>query len=85
MKLELVWTKKLARKFVETYLRDDGVFILRVVGKNSSDMVLTDLVVNLWKIFKDSYVPSKISNRSPGSEDTDYFRLNGDSTKENYV
>ncbi|CAG2217539.1 inx [Mytilus edulis] len=78
--------KKLARKFVETYLRDDGVFILRVVGKNSSDMVLTDLVVNLWKIFKDTYVPSKQSNRSPGSDDTDYFRLNGgDTTKENYV
>ncbi|XP_063438780.1 innexin unc-9-like [Mytilus trossulus] len=78
--------KKLARKFVETYLRDDGVFILRVIGKNSSDMVLTDLVVNLWKIFKDTYVPNKKSNRSPGSDDTDYFRLNGgDTTKENYV
>jgi hypothetical protein len=46
--------KKLARKFGDEYLRDDGIFVLRVIGKNSSSVILTDLVQHLFKLFKDS-------------------------------
>ncbi|GAB1597361.1 innexin unc-9-like isoform X2 [Argonauta hians] len=45
--------KKLYRNFADNYLRNDGVFVLRVIGKNSTDLVLTDLVKQLWKIFKE--------------------------------
>lgn len=45
--------KQLCRKFADTHLRDDGVFVLRVVAKNSNDMVASDLVYHLWKLFKD--------------------------------
>ncbi|KAL5006069.1 hypothetical protein ScPMuIL_017227 [Solemya velum] len=48
--------KKLCRKFADDYLRADGVFVLRVVEKNSTSLVLTDLVNELWTIFKDKIV-----------------------------
>lgn len=44
--------KKLCRKFAENYMRDDGVLVLRVIANNSSDMVVNDLVRELWKIYK---------------------------------
>ena len=43
---------KLARKFSDEYLRDDGVFVLRVVCSNSSELVLNDLVTELWNLFR---------------------------------
>ena len=39
---------KTARKFLETYLRRDGLFIVRLVGKNAGDMVAADLLHGLW-------------------------------------
>ncbi|XP_070186260.1 innexin unc-9-like [Littorina saxatilis] len=44
--------RKLFKKFVSHYLRDDGVFLLRSVGNNSSDIILLDLVKTLWTNFK---------------------------------
>jgi len=44
--------KKFARKFADEYLRDDGCFVLRLVAKNSSDILLADLIQELWKLFK---------------------------------
>lgn len=52
-------TKKLARKFADDYLRNDGIFVLRVIEKNSSGMVLADLVISLWKLFKEEYGTAK--------------------------
>lgn len=43
---------KLAKKFANEYLKDDGVFVLQVVGKNTSELVVTDLVNNLWNLYK---------------------------------
>ncbi|CAG2214609.1 inx [Mytilus edulis] len=51
--------KKLARKFADDYLRNDGIFVLRVIEKNSSGMVLCDLVISLWKLFKEEYGTAK--------------------------
>ncbi|XP_050418116.1 innexin unc-9 [Patella vulgata] len=42
---------KLCRKFADEYLRDDGVFVLKIVAKNSTEMVLKDLVLCLWKLY----------------------------------
>lgn len=78
--------KKVSRKFAAEYLRDDGVFVLRVVGKNSSDMVLTDLVQHLWTAFKENHC--KLPTRDEGSEPTEKDMMNGDAlhhTKDNYV
>ena len=57
--------RKLFKKFVSTYLRDDGVFLLRSVGNNSSDIILLELIRSLYTSFKkenmskdDAYVPT---------------------------
>lgn len=39
---------KAARKFTESYLRRDGVLIVRLVGKNAGDMVAAELLHGLW-------------------------------------
>ncbi|XP_067686921.1 innexin unc-9-like [Haliotis asinina] len=48
--------KKLFKKFVSHYLRDDGVFLLRSVRNNTGHIVALDLVNNLWNRFKDQHL-----------------------------
>ncbi|BFZ21900.1 hypothetical protein BsWGS_24939 [Bradybaena similaris] len=48
----------LFKKFVHNYLRDDGVFLLRSVGNNSSEIVLMDLIKELWDNFRKENRPS---------------------------
>ncbi len=42
----------LVEKFVREYLQRDGVFILRMVAKNSSDLIAAELVTRLWDQYK---------------------------------
>lgn len=51
--------KKLCNKFAESYLRDDGVFVMRVIAKNSTDLVVTDLVDKMWKLYKNKSQPTR--------------------------
>ncbi|ESN98968.1 hypothetical protein HELRODRAFT_95018 [Helobdella robusta] len=44
--------RKLSYKFAEKYLRQDGVFVLKLVAKNSTDLVVADIVAALWDHFK---------------------------------
>ncbi|CAL1530371.1 unnamed protein product [Lymnaea stagnalis] len=44
--------RTLFQKFVHHYLRDDGVFLLRSIGNNSSEIILMDLIKVLWSKFK---------------------------------
>ncbi|KAL3854757.1 hypothetical protein ACJMK2_014006 [Sinanodonta woodiana] len=53
LQLQNDFDKKLCYRFADYYLRDDGVFVLRVIAKNSTDLVIIDLVTCLWKIFLD--------------------------------
>jgi hypothetical protein len=34
------------------YLRQDGVFVLKLVAKNSTDLVVADIVAALWDNYK---------------------------------
>ncbi|XP_013415377.1 innexin unc-9 [Lingula anatina] len=43
---------KLVRKFITRYLRPDGAFILNLVGRNTNDIVIGELVAALWEKFK---------------------------------
>ncbi|CAG5135018.1 unnamed protein product [Candidula unifasciata] len=45
---------KLAKKFAHEYLKDDGIFVLQLVAKNTSEIVVTDLVNSLWSLYKES-------------------------------
>jgi len=44
--------RKLSHKFAEMYLRQDGVFVLKLVAKNSTDLVVADIVAALWDNYK---------------------------------
>ena len=35
-------------KFVRSYLRTDGVFILRLIGHNTTQLTVTEIVTRLW-------------------------------------
>lgn len=47
--------KKLFVRFVHRYLRSDGVFVLRMVAVNTSEILILDLMRHLWKRFQDNY------------------------------
>ncbi|CAF3382677.1 unnamed protein product [Rotaria socialis] len=44
--------RQLAREFVLHYLKDDGVFVTRLLSVNSSDLVVTEIINQLWTRFK---------------------------------
>jgi hypothetical protein len=46
--------RQLARDFVLHYLKDDGVFVTRLLSVNSSDLVVTEIINQLWIRFKTS-------------------------------
>ena len=41
-------------KFVRTFLRADGVFLIRLVAKNASDLTAAELISGLWKHYKEN-------------------------------
>jgi hypothetical protein len=41
-----------ARDFVLHYLKDDGVFLTRLLSINSSDLVVTEIINQLWLRYK---------------------------------
>lgn len=51
-KIERDADKKLSVKFVETYLRQDGVFVLRLVGHNTNAITVTEFVCSLWDNYR---------------------------------
>ena len=44
--------KKLCKRFVNLYLRPDGVFMIRLLSKNTNSIIVSELVAQLW----DNYV-----------------------------
>jgi hypothetical protein len=56
------------RKFVRSYLRRDGCFIIRMVAKNASEVIAAELISGLWDEYKDN---EKRVNRLFGQEPTD--------------
>ena len=39
----------MVKKFAESYLRRDGLFILRLVGKNAGDLIAAEMLSGLWE------------------------------------
>ena len=44
---------KTVNRFVRDYLRRDGLFIIRLVTKNASDLIAAELIAGLFEHFKD--------------------------------
>ncbi|KAL4217047.1 hypothetical protein ACF0H5_023503 [Mactra antiquata] len=49
--------KKLLRRFAEQYLRKDGCYVTWMIGHNSTDLVVIDLIQKLWSDYKESFKP----------------------------
>ena len=61
--------RKLSHKFAQMYLRQDGALILKLVAKNSTDLVVADIVAALWDNYKDQ--PLFGSRSDDAGEDCD--------------
>ena len=44
--------KKMFRTFGEHYLKQDGVLVLRLIGKNSNQVIMGEIMSALWDHFK---------------------------------
>ena len=44
--------RQLTIHFTESYLRKDGLFVLKLVAKNSTDLVVADIVAALWENYR---------------------------------
>ena len=44
--------RRCIQAFATQYLRQDGVFILRLIGKNVNEVILCEIVLELYNIFK---------------------------------
>ena len=51
-KLDKSDDKKIAGKFVTQYLRQDGVLVLRLIGINCNDVVVSELISELWNTYR---------------------------------
>ncbi|XP_045181888.2 innexin unc-9-like isoform X2 [Mercenaria mercenaria] len=58
--------KQLCKKFAEKYLRDDGCFVARMVGMNSTDMVIMDMFSDLFAEYKERQKPDSSDENSHG-------------------
>lgn len=44
--------RRLIQGFAQNYLKQDGVFILRLIGKNVNEVILCEIVLALYEIYK---------------------------------
>lgn len=47
--------KKCLKLFADKYLCQDGVFLLRLMGRNISDVMLCEVVTELYILYKKEY------------------------------
>jgi hypothetical protein len=55
--------EKLFRKFVKTYLREDVVLALRLLSRNSQDLIVSEIVANLYKLYKTKQIQASPPQR----------------------
>ena len=65
-KLDSGSDKKMLRRFVRDYLRPDGILTLRIMSINTNELVVAEIIAELWEFFKDNP-----PNWNKGHEDND--------------
>lgn len=51
-KIERVEDKKIAARFTTSYLRQDGILVLRLISINANDLIVSDLICELWNNYR---------------------------------
>ena len=54
--------KGMVNKFVNTYLKFDGFYVLRVAGHNGTEILVSQLIEKLYTKFKNTYLIRKRQN-----------------------
>jgi len=60
--------KDQVKKFINKYLKQDGVFLLRLIGQNTSSITVTDITYKLWQLWEDSDSDSSLGDSDPSSD-----------------
>ncbi len=57
--------KPISARFVMAYLRQDGVFILRILGMNANDLVVSEILAELYNNYRTNRIVTinKAQNR----------------------
>uniref|UniRef100_A0AC35UD03 Innexin n=1 Tax=Rhabditophanes sp. KR3021 TaxID=114890 RepID=A0AC35UD03_9BILA len=66
--------EKAVAKFVNHEMRHDGIFLLRLISANAGDLISTDLIFQLWRLFleKEAALRSNPPSLTHKLEDVDY-------------
>lgn len=65
-KIDKKTDKRLTSKFVTGYLRQDGVLVMRLIGINANELVVADLIAELWNQFRLTH-PAATYNHHDGN------------------
>jgi hypothetical protein len=57
--LDINKEKKLIKEFTFNYLKDDGVFAMRILASSASDLIVTEIISELWKNFRINYLANQ--------------------------
>lgn len=62
--------KRITRAFVRNYLQEDGCFALRLLARNGQDIIVGDVIENLFANFRQEYIRQHINtdHSLPSSE-----------------
>ncbi len=52
-------------KFVKSYLRPDGVFLLRLIGHNTNQITVTEVVTALWDMWEKRPIVTPTTSTEP--------------------
>ena len=56
-RLGAIRNEKMVVRFVNTYLRHDGVFLLRLIAHNTNGITTTEITHELWDLWYDDQQP----------------------------
>ena len=45
--------KELMKRFLDSYLKQDGAFLLRLIAHNTNTITVTEITCGLWQIWRD--------------------------------
>ncbi|KAI6207728.1 Innexin [Aphelenchoides besseyi] len=67
--------REAVRRFAHSFLRNDGIFLLRLIATNAGDLITTDVVYQLWNVFlheeRARILPPPASAPTPQIDDVD--------------
>ena len=68
-KLKGMSERRRCRNFVVKYLRQDGVFLLRLIGLNKDEAVVGELLAELWDLYSEQYPAEPNASALVGDSD----------------